>query len=190
MGGETTSPRPHGGEGRQRPFLRLLVGVKTLIEWSGRGIAVACLGVMFAALLVNVILRYAFGDGISWAYEIHALLLPWTVGAGIVIAAAKGRNIAITILPDILPPVPLKLLTLTVQTLILVIAVSVLWTCQPILRAAQFQTLSTLGIKQIWGYYSLVYAFGAMALIAALDIIRILSGTDVTDHDPGHASLS
>ena len=188
-GGDLSSPND-GGKGRARPFLRRVTGISTLLDWSGRIIATACLGYMFVALLVNVILRYAFGAGIAWAYEVHALLLPWLVAGGIVIAAARGRNIAITLLPDMLSPRALRVLELTIQAVILVISVSVLWSSQPILKAAQFQTLSTLGIKQIWGYSSLVYAFGAMAIIAGADIVRILGGVDVIDHEPGHSSLS
>jgi TRAP-type C4-dicarboxylate transport system permease small subunit len=183
-------PEGHGGKGQQRPFFARFAGVATLLDWSGRIIAASCLGFMFVALLVNVILRYAFGSGIAWAYEIHALLLPWLVGGGIVIAAARHRNIAITLLPDLLSPGKARLLELAVQAAILVISVSVLWSSQPILKAAQFQTLSTLGIKQIWGYASLVYAFAAMAVIAGIDIVRLLGGEDVIDHDPEHASLS
>jgi TRAP-type C4-dicarboxylate transport system permease small subunit len=183
-------PEGHGGKGQQRPFFARFAGVATLLDWSGRIIAASCLGFMFVALLVNVILRYAFGSGIAWAYEIHALLLPWLVGGGIVIAAARHRNIAITLLPDLLSPGKARLLELAVQAAILVISVSVLWSSQPILKAAQFQTLSTLGIKQIWGYASLVYAFAAMAVIAAIDILRMLGGEGVIDHDPEHASLS
>jgi TRAP-type C4-dicarboxylate transport system permease small subunit len=74
--------------------------------------------------------------------------------------------------------------------MILVIAVSVLWSSQPILKASQFQRLSTLGIKQIWGYSSLVYAFGGMALIAVLDVLRVLLERDVSASDPTKTSLS
>lgn len=187
--GDRTSPAEKG-EGRQRPFLRWVAGVSTALDWSGRLVAVACLGFMFAALLINVVLRYAFGTGIAWAYEIHAVLLPWLVGGGIVIAAARGRNIAITLLPDMLNPRALRVVEIAIQIAIIAISISVLWSSQPILKASQFQTLSTLGIKQIWGYASLVYAFGAMAVIATVDILRVLGGADVIDHDPGHASLS
>ena len=188
-GGGLSSPDT-GGKGRERHFLRRIAGISTLLDWSGRIVATACLGFMFVALLVNVTLRYAFGSGIAWAYEIHALLLPWLVAGGIVIAAARGRNIAITLLPDMLNPRALRVVELAIQVAILAISVSVLWSSQPILKASQFQTLSTLGIKQIWGYSSLVYAFGAMGVIAAIDILRVLGGADVIDHDPGHASLS
>ena len=187
--GEHPSPVDYG-KGRQRPFLGRLAGISVLLDWSGRIVASACFGFLFVALLVNVILRYAFGSGIAWAYEIHALLLPWLVGAGIVIAAARGRNIAIALLPEMLKPQARRYLLLAVHAAVLVICISVLWSSQPILKAAQFQTLSTLGIKQIWGYASLIYAFAAMAVIAAVDILRVLGGADVMDHDPGHASLS
>jgi len=65
-----------------------------------------------------------------------------------------------------------------------------LWSSQPILRASQFQTLSTLGIKQIWGYSSLVYAFGAMAIIAALDMVHVLATGASRIDDPTNSSLS
>lgn len=187
--GDKPSPE-NGRKGRARPFLGPVRGLTNLLDWSGRLIVVACLAAMFVALLVNVVLRYVLGSGIAWAYEIHALLLPWLVAGGLVIASARGRNIAITLTSDLLKGRALLGLNLAIQTTILVIALAVLWSSQPILKASQFQTLSTLGITQVWGYSSLVYAFGAMALIAALDIVRTLAGEDVIDHDPTHASLS
>ncbi|MFN3273250.1 MAG: TRAP transporter small permease [Paracoccus sp. (in: a-proteobacteria)] len=171
-------------------ILRAGRGLAWLIEGSGKVIAVACLAFMFGALLVNVILRYAFSSGIPWAYEIHAVLLPWLVAGGVVIAAANGANIAITLLPGVLRPRGARALLGVVQVAILVISLSVLLSSQPILRASQFQTLSTLGIRQVWGYASLVYAFGGMALIAALDLLRVVLGGLTWDRDPAANSLS
>ena len=186
-GGNAPDPAPRGLPAR---VARLARGLITALDLSGRVIAVACLSTMFAALLVNVVLRYAFGGGIAWAYEIHALLLPWLVAGGLVVASARGRNIAVTLLSDLLPPRTRLGLNLAIQAVVLLIAVNVLWSSQPIMRASQFQTLSTLGIKQIWGYGSLLYAFAALALIAALEIARTLAGEDIADREPGHASVS
>lgn len=160
------------------------------LDWSGRVIAVTCLAIMFAALLTSVILRYIFGSGIAWAYEIHAILLPWLVAGGIVIAAARGRNIAITLLIDAVGPGARRWMMIAVNAAMLAVCLSVIWTSQPILKAATFQNLSTLGIKQVWGYASIIYAFAAMAVIAIADIARSLAGEDLLDPDPGHASLS
>jgi TRAP-type C4-dicarboxylate transport system permease small subunit len=178
------------GRGRSRPLLRWIAAPITVLDWSGQIIAALTLAFMFCALLVNVVLRYVMNSGLPWASEIHAVLLPWMVAGGIVIAAARGRNIAITLLPDLISDQARRWLFVTVNLLILVIAVSVLWSSQPILKASQFQRLSTLGIKQVWGYSSLVYAFGSMAIIAFLELLRALLVRDIGTSDPTKTSLS
>jgi TRAP-type transport system small permease protein len=178
------------GRGRSRPLLRWIAAPITVLDWSGQIIAALTLAFMFCALLVNVMLRYVMNSGLPWASEIHAVLLPWMVAGGIVIAAARGRNIAITLLPDLIGDQARRWLFVTVNLLILVIAVSVLWSSQPILKASQFQRLSTLGIKQVWGYSSLVYAFGSMAVIAFLELLRALFVRDIGTSDPAKTSLS
>lgn len=174
--GQETRRGPDG------PLLGLARGLTTAIDWSGRLVAVACLAVMFVLLFVNVVLRYAVGTGIPWAYEIHAILLPWLVAGGVVIAAAQGRNIAITLLPDLLGPNALRWLMIVVSLVVFVICISVLWTGQPTFRAAKFQSLATLGLKQVWGYSSLIYAFGGMGFIALLDAFRATVG-DISHSD-------
>jgi TRAP-type C4-dicarboxylate transport system permease small subunit len=186
--GDRATPRGDA-KGARSPFLRAIEQVVGLLDFSGRLIAATLLGFMFVALLANVVLRYAFGSGIAWAYEIHALLLPWVVAGGMVIAAARGRNIVVTLLPDMLGPQAARLVGLVAQAAVAAICVGVLVSSQPILRASQFQTLSTLGVKQIWGYASLIYAFAGMALIAALEIVRLLAG-GATTRDPAATSLS
>ncbi|HLS68853.1 MAG TPA: TRAP transporter small permease subunit [Kiloniellales bacterium] len=176
-------------EGPQGLLLTWVSGLITALDWSGRLIAVTCLAIMFVALLVNVVLRYALGTGITWAYEIHAILLPWLVAGGIVIATARGRHIAVNLMSSLLSGAALTALVLIVQAALFVISISILWSSQPILKASTFQTLATLGIKQVWGYSSLAYAFGAMALIALLEIVQTLAGKRPPEQTP-EASLS
>lgn len=178
------------GRGPSGPLATWPGAVIAGLDIVSRIIAVGCLAFMFGALLLNVVLRYGFGSGIAWAYEIHALLLPWLVGAGMVIAAAGLRHIEVNLLADLLPARVQLPVALLVQGLVVVICVSVLWTGQPILRAAQFQRLSTLGITQVWGYASLVWAFGGMAVVAALHALRLLTGQARLATDPGRSSLS
>jgi TRAP-type C4-dicarboxylate transport system permease small subunit len=187
----TRSAPPEGEEGRTRPSATVMTRIASLLEWSGKIIAAACLVFMFGALLVNVVLRYLFGSGIPWAYEIHAVLLPWLVAGGVVIASARGRNISITILPDMLRGGSRTALMVAIDVAIIVIAISVLWSSQPIIRAAQFQTLPALGVTQVWGYASLVYAFGLVAVLAALDgLSLVLTGAGLAEDDPALKSLS
>lgn len=179
-----------GRKGRSSPFLSLIRTAMLTLDWSGRLIVFVGLVSMFLLLLANVILRYVYGAGIAWAYEIHALLLPWVVAGGLVMASTRGRNITISLLTDMLSGRALLGVTLLIQALIVVISTSVLWSSQPILKAAQFQSYSTLGLKQIWGYSSLVYAFASMALIGLIAIALNIAGDVSTERDPDHTSLS
>jgi TRAP-type C4-dicarboxylate transport system permease small subunit len=191
MASEPIRSAPEGEEGRTRPSATVLTRISNALEWSGKLIAAACIVFMFVALLVNVVLRYLFGSGIPWAYEIHAVLLPWLVAGGVVIASARGRNIAITILPDMLGTRSRAALLIAIDVAIVVIAVSVLWSSQPIIRASQFQMLPALGVTQVWGYTSLVYAFGLVAVLAMLDgFSLVLTGAGLADDDPALKSLS
>lgn len=177
-----TDPIPTIGKGPHGPFLSFCRAVTTGLAWTGKIVAVCCLAAMFVLLFVNVVLRYTLGDGLPWAYEIHAILLPWLVAGGVVVAAAQGRNIAISILPDLLGPSAGRWLMVMISLVVFVICISVVWTGQPIFRAAKFQSLATLGLKQVWGYASLIFAFGGMGIIALMDSLRALQG-DITPSD-------
>lgn len=164
--------------GRQRPLvhglLKLCRGLTLGLDYSARVIAVTAMAVMFTLLLMNVVLRYIFTTGIPMAYEIHAVLLPWLVAGGLVVASARNRNIAVTLLPDMMPPILRRLILIAVQGIVLLIAASIVWSGQPILRASTFQSLSTLGIKQVWGYASLPYSFACISVIATCDLLRLI----------------
>ncbi|SES41357.1 TRAP-type C4-dicarboxylate transport system, small permease component [Tranquillimonas rosea] len=187
-GGDELSATDRGRA--RRALSRALGRVLGFIDVSGRALGIACLAVMFVALLTNVVLRYLFGSGIAWAYEIHSVLLPWLVAAGIVAAAARRQHIAISILSDMLTGRGRHALAILINVVVLVIAISVLWSSQPILQASKFQRLSTLGITQIWGYASLVYAFAGLALTSALNIARASLGADILGLDLEDQSFS
>lgn len=166
----------HGG-GPDTPPPRIIHAVVLGLDVSGRLVCVLTLTILFAGLLANVVLRYFFGAGLQWAYEMHAILLPWMVAGGLILATVRNRNIAVTILPDLLGPAAGRLVTLAVLALTLVISAFVIWSSVPIMRAAQFQRISSLGgISQLWGYASLVYGFAGVAVICACDILTLLMG--------------
>ena len=148
------------GKGRSRPLLALMGYVATGIDWSGRIIAVAC------------------------------VLLPWLVAGGVVAAAAQGRNICVSLLPNMLSTTARKWLSVAVHTMVAVICITVLWSSQPILKASQFQSLATLGVKQVWGYSSLIFAFGGLGLIALIETIRLLLGGDADAGSVEDSSLT
>ncbi|MEZ5653993.1 MAG: TRAP transporter small permease [Burkholderiaceae bacterium] len=172
-------PPPAAGEARARadgPVLRWIERVIKAIDVSGALIVGTTLTAMFVGLLINVILRYALGEGITWAYEITRILFPWMVAGGVVMATARGRHVAVTVLSDALPASTARWLTLGIYLLVGAISVAVLTTGQPIMNASRFQRLSETGISQIWGYRSLSYAFVCISVLSALNVLRILIG--------------
>lgn len=171
------------GGGISRLLTKAMDLVDKVIEWSGALIVFATLLTTFLALLVNVVLRYVFGDGITWAYEIHSILFPWLVAGGIAIASVRARHIAVDVLVYVLP-VPLRrVLAILVNILICAIAVTVVHTSQPIINASKFQKLSEIPVTQYWGYLSLYYAFICMAINAALNVVRLVIGVQANADD-------
>ena len=171
-------------------ILRLIDRTVQVFDLSGAFIVTVTLSTMFLALFVNVVLRYALGDGITWAYEIPSILFPWLVAGGIVMAAARGRNISVTVLSDQLPPRVHWILMLAVHVVIAAISVTVMVTGERILLASKFQRLSETGIQQIWGYSSLYYAFGLVVLLSVLHALRLLIGGPVRKTDRELSSFS
>ena len=167
----------NNGGGPDAPPPRVLSAIVHALDLSGRLVCVATLTVLFAGLLANVVLRYFAGSGLQWAYDIHAVLLPWMVAGGLILATVHNRNIAVTILPDALGPAFARVLLLVVLALTVAISVLVVWSSIPIMKAAQFQKLPSLGgISQVWGYSSFVYGFLGVAVICTCDIAGLLIG--------------
>ncbi len=171
-------------------FLRILQLLITFIYWTGSVIVVATISCMFLALFVNVVLRYAFGSGIAWAYEIHNILFPWLVAGGAVMAAAKGSNIAVRAMVDALPLFVQRIVAVIVHGFVSVLCVGVVYSSKPIVKAAQYSHLAETGISQMYGYWSLLYAFSAIALISAFFMVRLLIGKQADVSDPTAASFS
>lgn len=162
------------GGGFVRPLTTVLNAVDRVIEYSGSAIIFGTLLATFLALLTNVFLRYIMGDGLAWAYEIHAILFPWLVAGGIAIASVRARHIAVDVLVGALPKPARYGFAILVNVLTCTIAVTVVYTSQPIVNASKFQRLSEIPVSQYWGYISLYYAFACMAVNAALNVVRLI----------------
>lgn len=179
-----------GSAGRSRPADLLLSRLRDAVYWSGVAIFVATVSALFAAIFVNVVLRYIFEQGISWAYEIPAILFPWSVAGAIVVATASGRNIQVAILAKLLPSAPRRIVGLAVQLSLILVSLGVIWTSGPILASSRFTTLSETGISQVYGVSSLIYCFAMIAVIGSVDLVRLLRGGVYMGEDEAESSFS
>jgi gluconokinase len=74
----------------------------------------ACLGVMAAAVFVNVVLRYGFGTGVVASEELSRLLFVWMVFIGATAAYPAGEHMAFTSLVGLLKNRPGAMAAMTV----------------------------------------------------------------------------
>ena len=89
----------------------------------------ACLGVMAAAVFVNVVLRYGFGSGIAASEELSRLLFVWMVFLGATAAYPAGEHMAFTSLLGLLRErrVAMGLMTALIRLLVILGCVLVAW---------------------------------------------------------------
>jgi len=60
--------------------------------------------VMTAALVLQVVFRYLFGQALSWSEELALLMFTWTVLLTGSLGVREGFHVALTLLPDRLGP--------------------------------------------------------------------------------------
>lgn len=172
-------------------FVRNIVSrLASIIYLSGAAVVVVTLVTMFGAILANVILRYFFGGGITWASEIPAILFPWSIAGGMVMASAQGRNIAVDIIAGILPAPVRRMLAIAVHLFVSLISIGVVYYSMPIIKASQFSRLAETGIPQIYGYSSLLYAFSMIAVLGLLAVLEYALGHREFVHEPTATNYS
>lgn len=146
----------------------------SVIDLIGATVVVVTITVIFFGLLGNVVLRYTLGDGISWAYELPLILFPWMIAGGVIMTAARVRDISVRVLIDLLPNKLHRFLMVLTHISVAIISISVMVTGERILMASKFQKLPETGLTQVWGYSSIYFAFSFVAILSIIHVITIL----------------
>lgn len=171
------------------PMPSLVGWIDRLITRTAIAIIVGTLTVLFLSIFTNVVLRYVFQTGLTWAYELPAILFPWMVIAGAVLAAQKSQHIAVQLVPLMISPRARRILLVVDNLAIVAMCLVVAKAGIPAMNAAADSHLAVTGISEVWGYSSLVYGYVAMALTAVTASWRILF-TEQVEIDTGLGSAS
>lgn len=101
--------------------------IETILVAVNRALVAFVLAAVFAIVFANVVGRYGFGNSVSWSEEAarHLMVLGAFAGAGL--ALREGRLVAITALPDLLPPRLGRLLRWGIVAIMAVFMVAILW---------------------------------------------------------------
>ncbi len=144
-------------------------------------VLVAILAVLVTVVLANVIGRYLFGAGITWADEMARFLFVWLTFLGAVLGLARGAHIGMDIVVATLPSVPARLLRLLALGLMTVfLAVWAWYAIELVQRSMTFRT-PALGVPR--GYvYSVAPASALLMLVVCLhQFWRVLRGQEQID---------
>ena len=77
----------------------LVLQLERLVEW----LMALALAVMVVLVFGNVVLRYAFDSGITWAEEVARLMFVWLIFLGAILALRHHAHIGVEMLQERLP---------------------------------------------------------------------------------------
>ena len=138
------------------------------VERVERAVCAIAVALFCLLLSVNVLLRYAFNAPI-YAEEVCVILMIWMAFIASSLAIGSRDMVAVTLIPDILPPAWQHRLSLLVHAIVLATAAiflywSVLWLVSP---SASRDIIITLGLPK-WPSYVIVPFFFALAVLKSI----------------------
>lgn len=144
----------------------------SLLHLLDRGIGAACrlvlyltLGIVFAILSANVVLRYAAGSSLAWASELPELLFPWLIMAGVVLAAQHGSHIAVVMLTQKLAPATRRWVLAAGSLVVAALYAGLAVVAWPLLEIAADEKTPILQVPGSVSVCSLMLGFGLLSVV-------------------------
>lgn len=151
----------------------LLSGIDRVVGWS----AGICLLTITGVLFVNSMARYFGGFAIIGGGEFARFLMVWLTFLGSYLLVRIQRHVTVDILPQILPPLGVRLLTIAVGVLGAVTMAYVArigWDLATFIHGTG-QMMSSLPLKRGWIYFSIPVGGGLMAVAYAMQVLLALT---------------
>ena len=67
-----------------------------VLRWS----LIAAVALMFACIALQVVMRYVFGNALSWSEELALLMFSWAALGGLALGVREGFHVRLTLLLD------------------------------------------------------------------------------------------
>jgi TRAP-type transport system small permease protein len=123
---------------------------------------------MLACVFANVVSRYLFAVSFAWAEEAARFMMIWTVFLGAGLALRHGLHVAVTLLPDAVPPLRRPLFWISLAVTFTFFALLMRYGLDYALFASR-QRSTILRLPMIWVYM-------AVPVGAGLALAHILLG--------------
>lgn len=126
------------------------------------------LALMTVILFSQVVARYVFSSGLSWAEEMVRYLCVWMIFLGASCATKNGSQIAVTALEEALPSAPRKILTIFQHIIVAIYTVLVTWIGYLALHFASMQSSPNMRIPM-----NIIYSVIPISMV--IMILHLLS---------------
>lgn len=150
--------------------------MRKLLHWIEQFIKIIialCIAGMTILIFTNVILRYVFHTGITWAEEMSRFMFIWMVFLGSILVLKEGTHIGMDILVRKVPENISKLLLFIGNCIILVIAFIVLNGSWEMTLDSISSKAPATGISLAFMYFVGIIMSVGMIVIAFVNLIKI-----------------
>lgn len=137
---------------------------KSVLLLSGFGLLIV--------LFINVFVRYVLEGSMAAASELPALLFPWFVTGGMVLAAVRGNHVAMQLTMHMLPPAGRRVLSYLIHGLSALVFFMLAWYSIENTLIAHDEVSTILHVPGSFGYAALTVAFSLLALSACSAFVR------------------
>jgi len=153
-----------------------ITGAILAFRKAGALICGAGLALFTCLVLYSVGMRYFFGAPPMWGEELPKMLFIWAIFFGAGFAYLAGTNIRMTVLIEMVPNGPRRLIELVMHLMIVVMLLLILWYSQPIIRLTSGSTSLATGLSEGWKYWALPVGTCLLLVNEAFRIYRLLTG--------------
>ena len=101
----------------------LVEAAAAVLRWS----LIAAVALMFACIALQVVMRYVFGNALSWSEELALLMFSWAALGGLALGVREGFHVRLSLLLDPLPAAARRWLERGIELLTAVFGAYLLW---------------------------------------------------------------
>ncbi len=147
--------------------------VRKILKWLDCNLEPVIASFLFICMTLlvfgQVILRFVFKSGFSWAEELSRFMFVWLVYLCLSHATKKNRHISLTVLKDALPETGKKIFSMISDVVFFAFSLVMLWFCMRIVKTtAEFGDMAiTMNVSR-----NVLYASGVAGFL--LNSIRLV----------------
>lgn len=141
--------------------------MNAFVIWARRAeqlVSFTALALLTGTVLWGVLTRYGTEKPAVWTTELSGILFTWVVYIGAMTAHRQGRHIRVTLLVDLLPAAPRRVVTWLADLAVLVFLVYVTWLSVVMMQNGATRPSPVLDIPFSWVYLATVIGFAGMSI--------------------------